>query len=213
MTAFYMFRLYALTFQGKFRGTQDQELHLHESPKAMTIPLIVLAILAVAGGWIGIPEVFMKDAHYLQSFLAPVFAESQTGVESVNQLSHSTELMLMIGIVAVLLIVIVLVWRKFSNYAQTAEISTGLSRILENKWYVDEIYDAVINKPLRSFSAFLNNVVERLAIDGLVNGVGKAVQYSSRQLRLIQSGQVGSYILIMVVATVLFFIIQLFWKS
>ena len=213
MTAFYMFRLYALTFQGKFRGTHEQEHHLHESPKAMTIPLIVLAILSVAGGLIGIPEVLMKDAHRLQSFLAPVFAESVAGAESVNHLSHSTELMLMFGVVAVILIVIVLAWRKFSNFSKTAETSTGLSRILENKWYVDEIYDAVIKKPLRSFSQFLNNGVERLAIDGIVNGVGKAVQYGSRQLRLIQSGQVGSYILIMVVATVLFFIIQLFWNS
>ncbi len=213
MTAFYMFRLYALTFQGKFRGTHEQEHHLHESPKAMTIPLIVLAILSVAGGLIGIPEVLMKDAHRLQSFLAPVFAESQPGGETVSHLSHSTELILMFGVVAIILIVIVLAWRKFSNYTKTTETSTGFSSILENKWYVDEVYDAIISKPLRSFSKFLNNVVERLAIDGLVNGVGKAVQYGSRQLRLIQSGQVGSYILIMVVATVLFFIIQLFWKS
>ena len=120
---------------------------------------------------------------------------------------------MMSRVVAAILIVIVIAWRMFSNYSKTTETSTGLSRILENKWYVDEIYDAVIKKPLRSFSQFLNNVVERLAIDGIVNGVGKAVQYGSRQLRLIQSGQVGSYILIMVVATVLFFIIQLFWNS
>src|SRR5450432_2147739 len=73
ITAFYMFRLYATTFLGKFRGTQDQEHHLHESPAAMTIPLIILAILAVAGGWIGIPEVFMKDSHWLEHFLSPIF--------------------------------------------------------------------------------------------------------------------------------------------
>jgi NADH-quinone oxidoreductase subunit L len=213
MTAFYMFRLYTLTFQGKFRGTHEQEHHLHESPKAMTIPLIILAILSVAGGWIGIPEVLMKDGHWLHSFLAPVFAESQQGVETGTHLSHSTELMLMAGVVGIILIVIVIAWRKFSNYTRTAEESTGLARVLENKWYVDELYDAVINKPLRSFSMFLKNIIERLAIDGLVNGVGRAVQYSSRQLRLVQSGQVGSYILIMVVATVILFIIQLFWKS
>jgi NADH-quinone oxidoreductase subunit L len=134
-------------------------------------------------------------------------------VETGAHLSHSTELMLMAGVVGIILIVIVFAWRKFSDYTPTAEASTGLSRVLENKWYVDEIYDTIINKPLRSFSKFLKNTVERFAIDGLVNGVGRAVQYSSRQLRLIQSGQVGSYILIMVVATVLFFIIQLFWKS
>jgi len=213
ITASYIFRLYTLTFQGKFRGTEDQEKHLHESPRAMTIPLIVLAILSVVGGWIGIPEVFMKDAHSLRSFLAPIFAETQQGIEPVAHISHSTELMLMAGTVALILLIIIQVWRKYSSYTKTMEPSTGLARVFENKWYVDEIYDAVIKKPLRSFSQFLNNVVERLAIDGIVNGVGKAVQYGSRQLRLIQSGQVGSYILIMVVATVLFFIIQLFWNS
>jgi len=77
---------------------------------------------------------------------------------------------------------------------------------------VDEIYDAIINRPLRSFSLFLNNVVEKSAIDGIVNGVGRVVNYGSRQLRLLQSGQVGSYILLMVIATVVFFIIQLFMK-
>jgi NADH-quinone oxidoreductase subunit L len=213
MTAFYMFRLYVLTFQGKFRGTDAQEHHLHESPGAMTIPLIVLAALSVIGGWIGIPEVFMKDGHWLHNFLAPVFAESQPGVETVNHLSHSTELLLMGAVVTLIVIVIFVAWKKFSQYSKDSTESTGLSRILENKWYVDEIYETLIGKPLTAMSGFLDKTIERLGIDGLVNGVGKAVQYSSRQLRLLQSGQVGSYILIMVVATVLLFIIQLYWKS
>jgi NADH-quinone oxidoreductase subunit L len=76
MTAFYMFRLYAMTFRGKFRGTHDQEHHLHESPAPMTIPLIILAILAAVGGFLGIREIFAKDAHWLEHFLAPVFAAS-----------------------------------------------------------------------------------------------------------------------------------------
>ena len=84
--------------------------------------------------------------------------------------------------------------------------------MLENKWYVDELYDAVISRPLRSLSSFMNMRIERQFIDGIVNGVGRAVQYGSRQLRLIQSGQVGSYILIMVVCLILFFILQLFWN-
>ena len=74
MTAWYMFRLYSTTFRGKFRGTAEQEHHLHESPAAITIPLIILAILSIAGGWIGIPEVLMPDAHKLEHFLAPIFA-------------------------------------------------------------------------------------------------------------------------------------------
>jgi NADH-quinone oxidoreductase subunit L len=74
MTAFYMFRLYAMTFLGQFRGTHEQEHHLHESPSAMTIPLIALAILSVIGGFVGIPEAFAPNAHALAHFLSPVIA-------------------------------------------------------------------------------------------------------------------------------------------
>ena len=68
MTAFYMFRLYAMTFLGKFRGTHEQEHHLHESPSAMTIPLIILAILSVVGGFVGIPEVFASQCTCTRTF-------------------------------------------------------------------------------------------------------------------------------------------------
>jgi NADH-quinone oxidoreductase subunit L len=88
----------------------------------------------------------------------------------------------------------------------------GLSGLLERKWLVDELYDAVVTRPLGALSRFLSGVVERYLIDGLVNGVGRSVQYGARQLRLLQSGQVGSYLLIMVFCMVLFFIVQMFWK-
>jgi NADH-quinone oxidoreductase subunit L len=211
LTALYMFRLYAMTFLGKFRGTDEQEHHLHESPSAMTIPLIILAVLAIVAGFLGIPELFAKDAHWLSHFLSPVFAES-TIHQQAHEVSHSTEWMLMGGTVAIILVICFYAINRFSRYEKTGEEPTGFARVLANKWYVDEIYDAIINKPLKGFSLFLNNVVERSGIDGIVNGVGRFVQYSSRQMRWLQSGQVGSYILIMVVATVVFFIIQLFGK-
>ena len=84
--------------------------------------------------------------------------------------------------------------------------------MLENKWYVDELYDAIIVRPLKSLSRFLNNIIERSGIDALVNGVGKGVNYGSRQIRLLQSGQVGAYILMMVAGILVLFIIQLFAK-
>ncbi len=212
MTAFYMFRLYAMTFLGKFRGTHDQEHHLHESPAAITIPLIVLAILSVAGGWIGIPDVLMKGGHRLEHFLAPVFAASTALKTEAHELSHTMEYLMMFGVAAIILVVIGLAWNRFSRYEKTSAQETGIGKVLENKWYVDELYDAVISKPLLWLSAFLKNF-DKIFIDGIVNGAGKLVQYSSRQLRLVQSGQVGSYILIMVTATILLFIIQFFWKS
>lgn len=209
MTAFYMFRLYAMTFKGQFRGTHEQEHHLHESPAAITIPLIVLAILAVAGGWVGIPEVFMHGGHKLEAFLEPVFASSNA-ITAKHEMSHSTEYMLMGVSVAGALVALLYALNVFSKYQKSEKESTGISKVLENKWYVDELYNTIIVNPIKAISAFLNNIVERKLIDGLVNGTGKVVNYGSRQLRWLQSGQVGAYVLLMVIGILLLFIIQLF---
>ncbi len=209
MTAFYMFRLYAMTFLGKFRGTAEQEHHLHESPKAITVPLIMLAILSVIGGWIGIPEIFMHGGHRLEAFLAPVFAQSNALTEK-HHLSHTTEYMLMGISVLAALVALLYAWSKFSKYQRTDTEDTGLAKVLANKWYVDELYDSIIVMPVQSLARFFSNVVEKKGIDGFVNGIGKAVNYSSRQIRLIQTGQVGTYILLMVLGILVFFIVQLF---
>jgi NADH-quinone oxidoreductase subunit L len=207
MTAFYMFRLYTLTFLGNFRGTHEQEHHLHESPSAMTIPLIVLAVLSVVGGFIGIPAVFAENQHWLQNFLAPIFAES-TKLAEAHHLSHSQEY-LMMGVVTLLIVLVigfaVKSYRNYNNASETEE--TGLGKVLMNKWYVDEFYNAIIVNPLNALAGLLKNVVEKSGIDGAVNGVGKLVAYGSRQMRLIQSGQVASYLLVMVLSMVVFFII------
>ncbi len=210
MTAFYMFRLYAMTFLGKFRGTHEQEHHLHESPAAMTIPLIILAILAVIGGFLGIPEAFAKNSHWLEHFLAPVFAQSKS--LQPEHLGDSSHELLMMGIVTVLVIaMIVWAWTKYSKYQTTTEEETGLGKVLEHKWYVDEAYDGAVVKPVNGLAGFFKNIVEKSGIDGLVNGTGRFVQYSSRQLRLLQSGQVGNYILFMVLSIVVLFIV--FWNQ
>jgi NADH-quinone oxidoreductase subunit L len=202
LTAFYMFRLYIITFTGAFRGTKDQEHHLHESPKAMTIPLIVLAVLSLVGGYIGVPE-SLGGHNELAGYLSPV-------VKSVeHHLTHNTEYMLM-GLSTILVVIsISLAWFRFRNYHIDGE-SKGFGKLLENKWYVDEVYQTVIVNPLKSISAFFNNIVESKMIDGAVNGVGKAVNYSSRQLRWLQSGQVGAYVLLMVIGILILFFIQLF---
>ncbi len=202
LTAFYMFRLYFVTFTGSFRGTHDQEHHLHESPAAMTFPLIVLAILSVIGGYVGVPEV-LGGHHELAGYLSPV-------VKSVeHHLDHNTEYMLM-GLSTILVVIsISFAWMKFKNYKVEGE-ANGLGKVLENKWYVDELYQVAIVNPLKSVSAFFNNIIESKVIDGAVNGVGKAVNYSSRQLRWLQSGQVGAYVLLMVIGMLILFFIQLF---
>ncbi len=209
MTAFYMFRLYTMTFLGNFRGTDEQQHHLHESPGAITFPLIILAVLAVIGGLIGIPEVFMHGGHRLEAFLEPIFRESKK-IQGTHHLSHSTEYLLMAASVVGALIAIILAWKKYKDYRLSTEENTGIARVLENKWYVDEIYSSVIVQPVRALGGFFTNVVERGIIDGIVNGVGRAVNYGSRQIRLLQSGQVGTYVLLMVFGILILFVIQLF---
>lgn len=206
LTAFYMFRLYFITFAGKFRGTHDQEHHLHESPAAMTIPLIILAILSVIGGFAGIPDALVQGGNRLAAFLEPVIPAHEGA-----HVSHATEYTLMALSTVLMLVMIGAAWYRFRNYQRSE--ATGLGKVLENKWYVDELYDKVIVNPLTRFGGFLNNIIEKYVIDGAVNGVGRLVNYGSRQLRLLQSGQVGSYVLLMVLSMLVIFLLQFFLRK
>jgi NADH-quinone oxidoreductase subunit L len=229
LTAYYMFRLYATTFMGKFRGTHEQEHDrvpsgiggrdeghgrstLHESPSAMTIPLILLAVLAATAGFLGIPAAFASNAHWLEHFLEPVFAGSAALKTHSAELSKTTEWGLMGVSVAIALVGTLVAVSKFSRSPELEE-PQGFGAVLANKWYVDEFYNAIIVRPLNALGKFFNSVIEKWVIDWLVNGVGRLVQYGSRQLRLIQSGQVGGYVLLMVVGILVLFLVELFVKK
>jgi NADH-quinone oxidoreductase subunit L len=200
MTAFYMFRLYATTFLGQFRGTEAQASHLHESPASMTIPLIVLAVLSAVGGAMGVPEI-LGGHHWLGQHLSSII-----GAEHALHLSHTTEWILMGSSVTIALLALLIAISKYSKQAD-GEPQTALGKFLYNKWLVDELYEKAIVQPLNRFAGFLKEVIEKNVIDGFVNGTGKIVQYGARQTRLIQSGQVGYYILFMVLSIVLLFLI------
>lgn len=205
MTAFYMTRVYVLTFRGTFRGTHEQEHHLHESPAAITIPLVVLAILSVAGGYVGLPEVF-SEHHMLGSFLGKVVTNAHH-----EHLTHSQEWTAMgISTVAALAM---MAYGFIANSKPNFVPNTGLAKVLENKWYVDELYDAAIVRPLMAFSRIADKFIERSGIDGLVNGVGKTVRWGSDRMRLVQSGQVGFYIFIMVLGIIALLAIGFFVPS
>ncbi len=200
MTAFYMFRLYAMTFMGSYRG--DTHHHPHESPAAITVPLGVLAVLSVVGGYIGLPELFVHGGHKLEGFLEPVFAQSHAKMAE-HAISHSTEWILMGASTLLIVVVIVYAIRKYSAYTDQGE-EAGFGKVLANKWYVDELYNAIIVNPLLAIGGFLTSVVEKSGIDKLVNGVGKSIHYLSRQFRLLQSGNVGNYIMVMVLSIAVF---------
>ena len=113
---------------------------------------------------------------------------------------------LVIAVVAILI-----AWRRYKTYRDEQPSSFG--KLLENKWYVDEIYDAIIVRPINKLGVFADRYFERGGIDALVNGVGRLINYGSRQLRWLQSGQVGSYVLLMVISMVLFFVLQFFLRK
>ncbi|MBS1588098.1 MAG: NADH-quinone oxidoreductase subunit L [Bacteroidetes bacterium] len=203
MTAFYMFRLYTLTFTGKFRGTHEQEHHLHESPAAITIPLVLLAVLSIIGGYIGLPAV-ITEHHTLAQFLSSSVTNGLTA-----HLSHQTEWML-IGISSFIAIAFS-IYGYMANRQPNFVPNSGLAKVLENKWYVDELYDALVVRPINQLSALLDRFVERMGIDGFVNGVGKSVRWGSDRMRLLQTGQVGFYIFILVLGMTVLFALGFFW--
>ncbi|WP_312747702.1 NADH-quinone oxidoreductase subunit L [Sphingobacterium multivorum] len=209
MTAFYMFRMLFMTFSGTFRGTEEQKHHLHESPKSMTVPLIVLAILSVIGGVINLPAV-LGGNHWLEDFLTPVFSEGKAIMPATHHLEHSTEYLLMGASVVGVLIMVALAFNKYVKRQQLPEEGEGTRGFLGNlsyhKFYVDELYDSIIVRPINWLSAFFGNVVDQRGIDGVVNGAGKATFDTGKVLRLLQNGNVGFYLLMMVIGVIAIFI-------
>ena len=196
LTAFYMFRMMYLTFFGKYRGTHHAESHIHEPPKTMTFPLIVLAVLAAIGGIINIPHVFGGN-EWLAHWLAGAgIAQHELGLD------HITEFALMGVSVLAALGATLYAYTKYVKNAHVPVADEGkrslFAKISYNKFYLDEIYDATIRKPLDAFSTFFYRIIDKKLIDGLVNGLGFTANEGSKGLRLLQSGNVGFYIFMMV---------------
>lgn len=199
LTAFYMFRMLFLTFYGKYRGTHHAEEKIHESPKSMTIPLIVLAVLSAVGGIIGIPEA-LGGNHWLSHWLAPVIKHTAEAPD------HATEYALMAVSVVGVLVSIAFAYVKYikQNHVPIPDEGkrSALANLSYNKFYFDEIYDLLIRKPLDALSTFFYKIIDNKIVDGIVNGLGWGTSEASKGLRLVQSGNVGFYIFMMVVGII-----------
>jgi NADH-quinone oxidoreductase subunit L len=207
MTAFYMFRLFFVTFKGNFRGTKDQEHHLHESPSSMTIPLIVLAGFSIVAGFVGLPVVFHAP-HLLNEFLSPIYEGSRAVYAGFGEihLSHQTEWILMGVSVAVAVIAIFLSYSIYGNGknvpAADTEIS-GVQKVVYDKFYIDEIYDSIFVKPLKALSVWLHNAFDNYVINGLLKSVTVFVSESSALLRRLQTGNIGTYVFLMTLGIII----------
>jgi len=212
ITAFYMFRLVFLTFFGNFRGTEETKKHIHESPINMTLPLIVLCILAVVGGLLGLPEVFHVQ-HAFSTYLSSVTEGSAQYLVHHEKVSHATEIALMsfAGIGAI--VVILFAYNKYVKQnalpADDVEL-TGLNKVISNKFYVDEIYETVFVKPITVLSDLFLVLVDKLIIDLAVNATAWIVATTGKTMRLMQTGNTGFYVFAMVIGMMVLLIIRLF---
>jgi NADH-quinone oxidoreductase subunit L len=208
LTAFYMFRLMFVAFYGQSRIDKKVERHVHESPAVMVVPLVILAVLAVAGGYLGLPKA-LGAGNLIDEFLHPVFADSAvvTGVVTgATAGSASMEWVLMgISVLAAAAGILLAYWIYVRNWGMAERMTRGaqwLYDVVYNKYYVDEAYTEVIVKPLRMVGDFLDKDIEIRVIDGAVNGVGRLMGWFGDGLRRMQSGLVRNYALAMLVGVV-----------
>ena len=207
-TAFYMYRLLYLTFFGSFRGTHEQEHHLHESPATMTGPLWILAILSIFGGLLSLPHGFWHGWS-LSSFLHPVIPEIPgAGHEFHIGLSLEVTIALISTAIAVAGWFVARSLYKEKQLASDAAFeqrAPGVARAIENKWYVDEFYGATVVRPLEGLSRFFWKGVDAV-IDGLAAMLGFTVRMFGDVMRFFQTGNVRNYALMFVIGVVVFMV-------
>ncbi len=215
LTAFYITRAVAMTFFGEPRDRHVYE-HAKESPRVMTVPLMILAVLSTVGGFLGLP--LLVGANAMHNWLGPLVgahgaahggegAEGAAAAAHVGGHSMGLELGLMAFSVAIAILGVWFGWQTYVVKPGRAKAMgarfAGMYKVLLNKYYVDEIYNASVVKPIVGFSRFLWKVVDVEMIDGAVNGAGRVVRGVGGFLRPIQSGFVGNYAAAIMVGAIL----------
>jgi len=221
MTAFYMFRALFMTFFGQSRVDEHAAHHLHESPKIMTVPLMVLAVLSVIGGYIGIPHV-LGGANHIHEFLAPVLgggaepAKAHAGISLLTQAwasggeggGHSAALELLMMVISVV-IALIGIGIAYLFYVKNpalpkliAERWKGLYKLVFNKYYVDELYEILFIKSLKGLGTGLWKGFDEFVIDGTVNGIAYLIGLLSGAMRRLQTGLVQNYAFSMIIGGV-----------
>jgi NADH-quinone oxidoreductase subunit L len=216
LTSFYMFRLIFLTFHGKPRY-DEHHVHVHESPWNMLVPLAVLAVLSIIGGWLAAPALW-GGPDYFANFLGPVFG-SPAGAEAASEGAvgaHQLELVLAgVSVGAALIGLAVAYWLYLKRPGKADGLAHSLKpaySTLLNKYYVDELYAAVVVKPLLWISTnVLWKVADVAGIDGAVNGIADGARAIGDGVRHTQSGNTRSYAVWVVVGAIVIIAVIFFW--
>jgi len=215
MTAFYSFRAVFVPFWGQSRLDKKTARHVHESPRVMIVPLVVLAVLAFLGGYVGLPHFLGGSA--LESFLSPVFAEEGTHVAEAG--AHAANVGLEVAFLGISVVVALAgIGLAYFMYVARPTVPMALARglgplytLLVNKYYVDELYMAVVVNPLKGLAGWLARIFDARGIDGLVNGIATFFGWSGQATRKVQTGSVRNYalsILLGVVVLVGYFVLR-----
>ncbi|MBI1735619.1 MAG: NADH-quinone oxidoreductase subunit L [Candidatus Rokubacteria bacterium] len=195
LTSFYTFRLLILAFFTGPRMPKDVARHVHESPAVMTWPLMLLALLTVVTGWVvGLPS---GDATPFARFLAPVFPLAEG--------HHGGVVLLILSFVVVgagIALAVYLYKLSVLDATAVGQPRTPAHAFLLNAWYFDRLYDRAIVRPLYALSVFSARVIDLGIIDGIVNGVGRAVVAGSAGFRRVQTGYIVNYALTMLAGAV-----------
>lgn len=213
MTATYMFRLYYLTFHGNFRGTKEQEHHIHESPLNMTVPLMVLAFLSVIGGFINLPKLIGGESmERLAHWLKPVLTKNSWDLHeaNINGVNHTVEWVLM-GITVLMFFG---VWFYIRNlYGAKGKLPadenayTGWERLSAKKLFVDELYNVLFVKTVEGLGR-AGRMFDKDILDSAVEFVGEGAEDSGRSMKRFQNGNVENYVLIMSLAVGIILIVN-----
>jgi NADH-quinone oxidoreductase subunit L len=212
LTASYIFRLFWIGFTGTYRGSPAIRDKIHESPKVMLIPMAALAILAVFGG---MPSVIRSgNVNSLEAFLDPVFNRTEGIIRQGSApLSENAGFILisvtLVVILASIFITYIIFVRGKRVPAPDSEPGKGFAGLAGNKFYLDELYDSFITKPLYRLSDFLRDVVDIKIFDGIVEAAGRFVMFAGSRIRLLQTGNVGFYLFAMVICIIFVLLLNL----
>ncbi len=211
LTAFYMFRLTILTFEGSPRW--EKSLHPHEAPPVMTIPLVILAFLSVVGGFIGIPHT-LGGNNAIEKFLEPIFEKSEIILTKATPNTAVEYLLMLLSIfiaVAGILLARYYYLKRGDLIEKTKEKYSKIYSVLWNKYYVDEIYDAAVVKPtVKGSEKLLWKIIDINLIDGAVNGIAQLIGIISSYLRKIQAGLTQSYAIYFIAGIIIILAILIF---
>jgi len=230
LTAFYMTRMMVMTFHGKNRTGAEEAHHLHEAPAVMWVPLAVLAVLSVFGGWINVPEAIRTSflgfggalpmSEWLHHWLEPITAQAhEIQLEHLGEAAHAAPFgggevawaaISTLAALAVVVAAVQVLGRREVLKPAEDPAPTGFGKVLANKYYVDEVYDRVVVQPIVKASRFCWKVIDATVIDGTVNLVGLMAKGFGWGVTMFQSGSVNTYAFILTVGVLIILGVSVF---